>query len=188
MAQAHHSTGGTKLRLPFKTDSIASRISSTPLFRYASHFHPLPALITPPYNLPHYVSSHPTNRYQSTAPSKPPTPTTTFLPASSSTQTLASQRLLRPTSPNLGIYALSINYVTSPLNRITGSLLAGSFYIFGFTYLVAPYLGFHVDVNGIAEAFGGLDGWVKGVVKFGVAWPFVFQYVLFRRSPLNSGI
>lgn len=61
------------------------------------------------------------------------------------------------------------------LNRITGSVLSGGFYIFGAAYLVSPLLGWHLESAAMAEWFGGFGEVTKGVVKFAVAWPFAFH-------------
>jgi succinate dehydrogenase (ubiquinone) cytochrome b560 subunit len=61
------------------------------------------------------------------------------------------------------------------LNRITGSGLAGAFYIFGVSYLVAPLFGLHFGSAEMAAAFGSLPAAVKVALKFGVALPFTFH-------------
>lgn len=103
--------------------------------------------------------------------------TTQPLTPQESQAVLAAQRKRRPTSPHLTIYRLSINYFTSPLNRITGTLLSGTFYIFGFSYLVAPLFGFHFDTATLVAAFGDLSEPVKIAAKFLMAFPFTFHGV-----------
>ena len=60
-------------------------------------------------------------------------------------------------------------------NRITGAALSGGIYIFATAYLLSPILGWHLESTHLAESFGALGPWTKGVVKFGVALPFVFH-------------
>ncbi|MCJ1466995.1 hypothetical protein MMC07_005617 [Pseudocyphellaria aurata] len=89
---------------------------------------------------------------------------------------LAEQRLRRPISPHLSIYRPQITWYLSMFNRITGSVLSGGFYIFGFTYLISPLFGWHFfDSAVMASAFGSLPWWGKAAVKFGVAMPFTFH-------------
>lgn len=88
---------------------------------------------------------------------------------------LARQRLNRPVSPHLTIYQPQISWILSALNRVTGSILSGAFYIFGFTYLISPLLGWHIESSALAESFGELHGAVKGAVKFLIALPFTFH-------------
>ncbi|KAL8704325.1 MAG: hypothetical protein Q9201_002511 [Fulgogasparrea decipioides] len=88
---------------------------------------------------------------------------------------LVAQRRNRPVSPHLSIYQPQIPWILSGLNRITGSILSGGFYIFGFTYLVAPLLGWHVESTALAESFGQLPTAVKAGLKFTVALPFAFH-------------
>jgi succinate dehydrogenase (ubiquinone) cytochrome b560 subunit len=90
---------------------------------------------------------------------------------------LEQQRLRRPTSPHLAIYRLQINYFTSPFHRITGCFISGSFYIFGISYLAAPFLGWHIDTATIAATFGAWPVAAKIAAKFAFAVPFVFHCV-----------
>ncbi|KAL8631866.1 hypothetical protein Q9189_002446 [Teloschistes chrysophthalmus] len=101
----------------------------------------------------------------------------TTVPESASHKILTAQRLNRPVSPHLTIYQPQIPWILSALNRITGSLLSGGFYLFGFAYLIAPYLGLHLESSALAEAFGGMPGWARGGCKFLLAVPFVFHSV-----------
>lgn len=92
------------------------------------------------------------------------------------TSILAEQRLRRPVSPHLTIYQPQITWYASALNRITGSVLSGGFYVFGFTYLVSPLFGWHfLDSAVLASSFGALPWWGKAGLKFGVALPFTFH-------------
>ncbi|KAL8664573.1 MAG: hypothetical protein Q9202_002982 [Teloschistes flavicans] len=99
------------------------------------------------------------------------------VPETTTHSILAAQRLNRPVSPHLTIYQPQIPWVLSGLNRITGSALSGGFYIFGFAYLVAPYLGLHIESTALAEAFGSLPAVVRGGLKFVVAVPFSFHCI-----------
>jgi succinate dehydrogenase (ubiquinone) cytochrome b560 subunit len=78
-----------------------------------------------------------------------------------SMQILVEQRKKRPTSPHLSIYEPQIPWILSILNRITGCILSGTFYIFGSAYLVAPLMGWNLSSVSIAAAFGSwyVDNW-----------------------------
>ncbi|KAL8868371.1 MAG: hypothetical protein Q9174_005037, partial [Haloplaca sp. 1 TL-2023] len=88
---------------------------------------------------------------------------------------LVAQRRNRPVAPHLTIYKPQIPWVLSALNRITGSVLSGGFYVFGAAYLVAPLLGWHLESTALAEAFGSLGPVTRGSLKFIVALPFAFH-------------
>ncbi|KAL8959487.1 MAG: hypothetical protein Q9193_003658, partial [Seirophora villosa] len=88
---------------------------------------------------------------------------------------LNRQRLNRPVSPHLTIYQTQIPWTLSALNRITGSVLSGGFYVFGFAYLVSPLLGWHIESAALAQSFAELPTLVKGGLKFLVALPFTFH-------------
>jgi succinate dehydrogenase (ubiquinone) cytochrome b560 subunit len=88
---------------------------------------------------------------------------------------LASQRLHRPVSPHLSIYRPQITWYASALNRITGSILSGGFYLFGAAYLVSPLLGWHLDTASLAAAFATWPVVVKVLLKLGLAFPFTFH-------------
>lgn len=60
--------------------------------------------------------------------------------------------------------------------RITGILLSGSFYIFGFAYLASPHLGWELSSASMAAAFGALPFAAKVTAKFALAWPFAFHF------------
>ena len=90
---------------------------------------------------------------------------------------LVQQRLKRPVSPHLGIYKWQITWLPSILNRITGSVLSGGLYVFGFGYLVAPLLGMHWESHAIAAAFGSLPLLAKVGLKFTFAFPFTFHSI-----------
>ena len=103
---------------------------------------------------------------QSTPPARPAAPDASIL---------AKQRLNRPVSPNIGIYRAQITWYMSGFNRITGSILSGAFYVFGFGYLVAPLFGWHIESPALAAAVGSLPIVAKVALKFGVAFPFTFH-------------
>ena len=66
-------------------------------------------------------------------------------------------------------------WIASGLNRITGSVLSGGFYVFGAAYLVSPLFGWHLDSASMAAAFGSLPVAMKVATKFAVALPFTFH-------------
>ena len=90
-------------------------------------------------------------------------------------QILVKQRLNRPVSPHLAIYKPQITWYLSGLNRLTGSVLSGGFYIFGAAYLAAPLFGWHIESAAMASWFGSLPMLVKGSLKFMLAVPFTFH-------------
>ncbi|KAI5307116.1 hypothetical protein KEM56_004325 [Ascosphaera pollenicola] len=88
---------------------------------------------------------------------------------------LAKQRLARPVSPHLSIYQPQITWYGSISHRITGSLMAGSLYVFATAYLVSPLLGWHIDSTSLAAAFGSLPFAAKAGIKFLSAGTFSFH-------------
>ena len=88
---------------------------------------------------------------------------------------LAQQRLNRPVAPHLMIYKAQITWYLSALNRITGSLLSGGFYVFGALYLVAPYVGLHVESAVMAASVAAWPVALKFFTKTLVALPFTFH-------------
>jgi len=88
---------------------------------------------------------------------------------------LTQQRLNRPVAPHLMIYKAQVTWYLSALNRITGSLLSGGFYLFGTLYLVAPYIGLQMSSITMATAFGAWPVALKVFTKAMVAWPFTFH-------------
>jgi succinate dehydrogenase (ubiquinone) cytochrome b560 subunit len=92
-----------------------------------------------------------------------------------STQILAKQRLNRPVSPHLGIYRPQITWYGSILNRITGCLMSGTFYVFGAAYLIAPYAGWHLESAVIAAAFAKWPVILQFLTKSVLAWPFTYH-------------
>ncbi|KAL8804168.1 MAG: hypothetical protein Q9182_002710 [Xanthomendoza sp. 2 TL-2023] len=102
-------------------------------------------------------------------------PNTTTIPQPDASALLASQRRARPVSPHLTIYQTQIPWTLSALNRITGSILSGGFYIFGALYLASPLFGWHLESSALAASFAELPTAVKVLLKFGVALPFTFH-------------
>jgi succinate dehydrogenase (ubiquinone) cytochrome b560 subunit len=92
-------------------------------------------------------------------------------------QILVNQRKSRPVSPHLKIYKPQIPWILSGLNRITGCIVSGGFYVFGAAYLAAPLFGWHMDSASIAAAFGSLPVFAKVATKFVVAMPFTFHSI-----------
>ncbi|KAK3067488.1 cytochrome b subunit of succinate dehydrogenase, Sdh3p [Teratosphaeriaceae sp. CCFEE 6253] len=88
---------------------------------------------------------------------------------------LAKQRLNRPISPHLSIYQPQITWYLSGLNRITGCTLSGLFYVFGAAYLVAPFVGWHLETAVLAAAFAKWPAILKIGTKALVALPFTFH-------------
>ncbi|KAL8829425.1 MAG: hypothetical protein Q9191_002016 [Dirinaria sp. TL-2023a] len=88
---------------------------------------------------------------------------------------LEQQRRNRPVSPHLTIYKPQVSWYLSALNRITGSVLSGGFYVFGVAYLCAPLFGWHLDSASIAAAFGAWPVAAKVLLKTGIAMPFTFH-------------
>ena len=92
-----------------------------------------------------------------------------------SSDIVAKQRLNRPVSPHLSIYRPQITWYASSAHRITGALLSGSFYVWGFGYLVTPLLGWHWSSNAIAASFATWPAVVKVATKATLAFPFVYH-------------
>lgn len=90
-------------------------------------------------------------------------------------QLLADQRRNRPISPHLGIYRPQITWIGSMLNRITGVILSGGFYLFGIAYLAAPAMGWHLESASLAAAFAAWPVVAKLATKFAIAMPFTYH-------------
>ncbi|KAL9081066.1 MAG: hypothetical protein Q9159_007432 [Coniocarpon cinnabarinum] len=88
---------------------------------------------------------------------------------------LENQRLQRPVSPHLGIYKPQIPWILSGLNRITGSIGTGAFYILGASYALFPFVGLGFTSAGMAAGFAKWPLIVKGAVKMTMALPIVFH-------------
>ncbi|KAF2192002.1 succinate dehydrogenase cytochrome-like protein b560 subunit [Zopfia rhizophila CBS 207.26] len=95
--------------------------------------------------------------------------------ATESNEILAKQRLQRPVSPHLSIYRPQITWYASSLNRITGVLLSGGLYLFGFAYLAAPTLGWHLETPSLVAAVASWPVFAKVAAKATVAFPFFFH-------------
>ena len=89
---------------------------------------------------------------------------------------LVKQRLNRPVSPHLGIYKPQTTWTLSIANRITGSVLSGAFYVFGFGYLVQPLLHLHLfESPSMIAGAAALPLLVKVPVKFLMSYFFTFH-------------
>ncbi|GFF68310.1 hypothetical protein CNMCM6936_001271 [Aspergillus lentulus] len=106
---------------------------------------------------------------------KPVTTPLRVIKPESAQEELARQRLRRPVAPHLSIYKWQVHSVSSALERNTGLLLAGSLYLFGTSYLVAPWLGLDLSSAALVAAFGSLPVVAKVLIKLAVAWPFTFH-------------
>ena len=58
---------------------------------------------------------------------------------------------------------------------MTGSILSGSFYLFGAAYLIAPYVGWHLESAAMAAAFASWPIAVQFITKMTLALPFTFH-------------
>lgn len=92
-----------------------------------------------------------------------------------SNRILANQRLNRPVAPHLAIYRPQVTWYLSALNRVTGVALSGGLYLFGSLYLIAPYIGLHLESAVMAASFGAWPLALKALAKFTVAMPFTFH-------------
>ncbi|KAJ5726580.1 uncharacterized protein N7483_007937 [Penicillium malachiteum] len=106
---------------------------------------------------------------------KPVTTPLKVLTPQTAQEGLARQRLQRPVAPHLSIYKWQVHSVSSAMERNTGLLLAGGMYLFGTSYLVAPWLGWDLSSAALVAAFGSLPVAAKLGLKFLVAWPFTFH-------------
>ncbi|KAF7162013.1 hypothetical protein CNMCM5623_007384 [Aspergillus felis] len=93
----------------------------------------------------------------------------------SAQEELARQRLQRPVAPHLSIYKWQVHSVSSAMERNTGLLLAGGLYLFGTSYLVAPWLGWDLSSAALIAAFSSLPVAAKVILKLSIAWPFTFH-------------
>jgi succinate dehydrogenase (ubiquinone) cytochrome b560 subunit len=91
------------------------------------------------------------------------------------TEILAKQRLQRPVSPHLSIYRPQITWYASSLNRVTAIILSGGLYLFGFAYLAAPTLGWHLETPSMVAAVAAWPVAAKVAAKFTIAMPFFFH-------------
>ncbi|KAE8369298.1 putative cytochrome b subunit of succinate dehydrogenase [Aspergillus caelatus] len=106
---------------------------------------------------------------------KPITTPLKVIKPESAQEELTRQRLRRPVAPHLSIYKWQVHSVSSAMERNTGILLAGGLYLFGTSYLVAPWLGWDLSSAALVAAFGALPVAAKVALKFFVAWPFTFH-------------
>jgi succinate dehydrogenase (ubiquinone) cytochrome b560 subunit len=88
---------------------------------------------------------------------------------------LVKQRINRPVSPHLSIYKPQITWYASSLNRVTGIILSGSLYLFGFAYLAAPYTGWHMETQSMVAAVAAWPLAAKVALKGFFAFPFFFH-------------
>lgn len=56
-------------------------------------------------------------------------------------------------------------------------IFTGGLYGYSIGYLVAPLAGWHLESASVAAAFATLPFVVKGGIKMGLAWPFVFHFL-----------
>jgi succinate dehydrogenase (ubiquinone) cytochrome b560 subunit len=78
-------------------------------------------------------------------------------------------------SPHLTIYKPQITWYPSAFNRVTGVALSGTLYLFGLGYLVAPFLGWHLESAVLAASFAAWPVAAKVLTKTLFAIPFVFH-------------
>ena len=88
---------------------------------------------------------------------------------------LAAQRRQRPVAPHLSIYRPQITWYLSIFNRVTGSVLSGGMYTFGFLYLISPLFGWQLGSAALAASFGALPLVVKLALKSFVGFFFSFH-------------
>lgn len=68
-----------------------------------------------------------------------------------------------------------MTWYLSALNRVTGLIVSFSFYAFGGLYLIAPYVGLHMESAAIAASFGAWPLIAKFATKMFFALPFTFH-------------
>lgn len=73
------------------------------------------------------------------------------------------------------IYKPQITWYGSALNRITGCILSGGFYVYGVLYLVAPTLGWHVESAVLAASFAAWPVFLQILTKLTIALPFTYH-------------
>jgi len=103
--------------------------------------------------------------------------TTTTISSNDAYSILTAQRRNRPISPHLSIYKPQIPWILSALNRITGGLLSGGFYVFGAAYLVAPLIGWHLESAAMAAAFATWPIALQLLTKMTLAMPFTYHCI-----------
>jgi succinate dehydrogenase (ubiquinone) cytochrome b560 subunit len=102
---------------------------------------------------------------------------TSNVSADAGTEILAKQRLQRPVAPHLSIYKWQMTWIPSALNRVTGVMLSGIFYLYSIGYLVAPALGLHLESAVVAASFAAWPLAAKVLVKTTLALPFTFHSI-----------
>lgn len=60
-------------------------------------------------------------------------------------------------------------------HRLTGIILSAGLYLFGFAYLAAPSLGWHLETQSMVAAVAGWSVFAKISAKLFVAFPFFFH-------------
>ncbi|KAI5780864.1 hypothetical protein EDC01DRAFT_667524 [Geopyxis carbonaria] len=90
---------------------------------------------------------------------------------------LLAQRKLRPLAPHLSIYQPQLTWLLSSLHRITGVTLAGSVYLFGISYAVAPLFGLHMETATMVASLATLPIAAKILLKATLATPFAFHCI-----------
>lgn len=68
-----------------------------------------------------------------------------------------------------------MTWIASSLNRITGAVLSGTFYVFGASYLLAPLVGLNFGSASMVAAFGAWPIAAKVATKLVIAFPFTFH-------------
>jgi len=61
------------------------------------------------------------------------------------------------------------------MHRITGCTLSGMFYVFGAAYLVAPYMGWHLETAVMAASIAKWPAVIKIFSKFSIGWIFTYK-------------
>jgi succinate dehydrogenase (ubiquinone) cytochrome b560 subunit len=61
------------------------------------------------------------------------------------------------------------------MNRLTGCILSGGFYLFGAAYLVSPLFGWQLDTASMAAAFASWPVIAQVAAKMSLAFPFAFH-------------
>jgi succinate dehydrogenase (ubiquinone) cytochrome b560 subunit len=90
---------------------------------------------------------------------------------------LVEQRKKRPTSPHLTIYRPQITWVGSGLNRVTGVIVSGVFYVWGLGYLASPLLGLNLGSASLAAGFAAWPVAAKIAAKATLALPFTYHCI-----------
>jgi succinate dehydrogenase (ubiquinone) cytochrome b560 subunit len=70
-----------------------------------------------------------------------------------------------------------MTWIPSALNRVTGVILSGIFYLYGIGYLVAPALGLHLESAVVAASVAAWPLAAKLALKTTLALPFTFHSI-----------